>query len=100
MPRTTPTTADLMPEVLELLKRENELKKDVISTHMRIWIEKNGFDERDRSIGWALNRLAKEGYVAHPRKGIWQITDKGLACTLTIEEAQRVVSRSIDRERR
>jgi hypothetical protein len=42
-----------------------------------------GFDDRDRSIGWALNRLEKEGHVTHPRTGIWRITEKGLSATIT-----------------
>jgi restriction endonuclease Mrr len=99
MSRTTPTSADLMPEVLELLKREKEMKKQSIATYMRNWIKKHHFDDRDRSIGWALNRLEKEGYVAHPRIGIWKITAKGLAYTLTTEESLRIVELWTQRER-
>ena len=57
MSRTMPDTHDLMPEVLELLKRKKEMKKADIDTHMRTWISETGFDGRDRSIAWALNRL-------------------------------------------
>jgi hypothetical protein len=99
MSRTTPTTADLMPEVLELLKREKELKKRHITVHIRAWIKKNNFDDRDRSIGWALNRLEKERYVAHPRKGTWVVTEAGLAHTLMPEESRKIVERWIQRER-
>ncbi len=55
MSRTTPDSADLMPEVLELLKRKNKaMKTREILAYMRSWIKKNGFDDRDRSINWAL----------------------------------------------
>ncbi len=66
MSRTTPTSADLMPEVLQLLKRQREPNKDAIAKHMRDWITEHRFDDRDRSTGWALNRLEKEGYLEHP----------------------------------
>jgi repressor of nif and glnA expression len=88
-----------MPEVLELLKREKEMKKQSIAIYMRTWIEKHRFDARDRSIGWALNRLEKECYVSRPRIGTWQITAKGLASTLTTEESLEIVERWTQRER-
>lgn len=88
-----------MPETLELLKRRRELKKDAITTHMRDWITSNGFDDRDRSIGWALNRLAKEGYLEHRPAGIWRITEKGMTFTLTAHEAREIVERWTERER-
>ena len=84
MSRTTPDSHDLMPEVLELLKRENEMTKQEIVTYMRVWIKKNHFDQRDRSIGWALNRLGKDNYVANPRRGTWQITERGMEKSLTL----------------
>jgi restriction endonuclease Mrr len=98
MSRTTPTSADLMPEVLELLKRRRELKKEEVAKHMRNWMRERGFDDRDRSIGWALNRLEKEHYVARPRRGIWQITDRGLATTLTTAESINIVANWTQRE--
>ena len=99
MSRTTPDSDDLMPEVLELLKREKKMKKKDISIHMRAWIERSGFDHRDRSIGWALNRLCKENYVENPRRGIWQITDKGMASWLTPEKSHEIMKRWTERER-
>src|ERR1039458_8275072 len=90
MSRTTPDSCDLMPEVLNLLKREKVMKKQIIQERMRAWIKENGFDDRDRSIGWALNRLEKERYVAHPGHGTWQITDKGLASALTLKESREI----------
>src|SRR5258708_14108528 len=88
-----------MPEVLELLKRQRELKKDAINTHMRDWITSRGFDDRDRSIAWALNRLEKECYLEHPRTGIWRITRKGMTSTLMPHEAQAIMERWTERER-
>ncbi len=88
-----------MPEVLELLKHEKDMKKQVIAKRMRVWIKKNRFDDRDRSIAWALNRLEKENYVAHPRIGTWRITEKGLASTLTLEESRKIMDRWTQRER-
>jgi repressor of nif and glnA expression len=88
-----------MPEVLEILKRSKELKKEIVAKHMRAWITEHSLDDRDRSIAWALNRLEKEGYVAHPRTGIWRITEKGLAATLTLDEARLIVERWVERER-
>jgi repressor of nif and glnA expression len=75
------------------------MKKQTILIQMRAWIRENGFDDRDRSIAWALNRLEKEGYVAHPRTGTWQITEKGLANTLTLEESREIMERCTQRER-
>ena len=88
-----------MPEVLELLKRKKEMKKADINTYMRAWIRATGFDDRDRSITWALNRLEKEKYVAHPRTGIWQIANKGLTSTLSPEEAMKIMQRWTEQER-
>ena len=88
-----------MPEVLELLKREKEMEKREIVMYMRVWIKSRGFDVRDRSIAWALNRLEKENYVAHPQIGSWQITEKGLASTLTPEESRKIMDRWAQRER-
>lgn len=99
MSRTTPTSADLMPEVLKLLKHRKELKKDAIAAHIRNWITQHGFDDRDRSIGWALNRLEKEGYVAHPRTGIWRISEKGLSAMITPAQAREIMDRWTERER-
>jgi hypothetical protein len=99
MSRTTPDSADLMPEVLRFLKGKNEMKKQEIATYMRTWIKENGFDDRERSIGWALNRLEKECYVAHPRIGFWRITEKGSACTLTVEESRKIMEKWTQRER-
>ena len=91
MARSNPDTDTVMPAVLELLKRETEMKKAGINEHMRKWIEAHGFDERDRSIGWALNRLSKEGHLSHPRIGSWRVTPKGMATVLSPEEATRIM---------
>jgi hypothetical protein len=99
MSRKTPDSDDLMPEVLELLKRETEMKTQSITGYMRLWIMKNGLDDRDRSISWALNRLEKEGYVANPRRGIWRIAEKGLRHTLTSEESREIMERCTQQER-
>lgn len=88
-----------MPEVLEFLKERRESKKDAITTHMRAWIKENGFDDRDRSIGWALNRLEKEGHVEHPRRGIWRISEKGLTAMITPHNARSIMERWTERER-
>jgi hypothetical protein len=101
MSRTTPDSADLMPEVLELLKREKRpIRTQAILVHMRTWIKRNRFDDRDRSIHWALNRLEKENYVGHPQRGIWRISKKGLGTTLTLEEARQIMHRCSEWERR
>jgi restriction endonuclease Mrr len=101
MSRTTPDSCDLMPEVLKLLKRKRQMKKREITTFMRQWIEQNGFDHRDRSIGWALNRLAKEDYLANPKRGIWQVTEKGSArARLTPAEAREIMKRWTETERK
>lgn len=100
MSRTTPDTSDLMPEVLELLKRQGPIMtKAEIAKHMQNWITANGYAKRDRSIAWALNRLAGEGYIDHPQHGAWRITEKGLSSIMTAEEAHAIVERRIERER-
>ncbi|MGD1096751.1 MAG: hypothetical protein ABSB35_32755, partial [Bryobacteraceae bacterium] len=93
-----PNTADLMPAVLELLKREKEMKTQGITIHMRRWIKRNRFDDRDLSIAWALNRLKKEDYVVHPGWGTWGISERGLGHTLTPEESREIVERWTQRE--
>ena len=99
MPRKTPDTYHLMPEVLELLKRKKEMKKRDIVIYMRLWIKKKRFDDRDRSIAWALNRLDKVDYVGHPRRGIWAVTETGLGHTLTLEESRKIMERCTQQER-
>jgi Mn-dependent DtxR family transcriptional regulator len=99
MARTTPTSADLIPEVIELLKRKQKMKKAEILSYMQSWISLNRFTQRDRSTGWALNRLAKEGYVAHPQIGTWEITAKGTAASITTDEAREMVRKWNARER-
>ena len=76
-----------MPEVLAILKRKREMKKGDIVTYMR------------RSIGWALNRLAKEDYVANPRWGVCQITNKGSTSPLSPKEAMEIMQRCTEQER-
>ncbi len=75
MSRTTPDSDDVMPEVFAILKRSEELKKADVVAYSRAWISTNGFGSRNRSMGRAFNRLAKEDYVANPRWGVWQITN-------------------------
>jgi restriction endonuclease Mrr len=98
MSRSTPDSSDIMPAVLDLLKRETELKKSRINDHMRTWIETHGFDQRDRSITWALNRLGKEDYVSNSRRGYWRVTPKGLSTVLSSEEAYRIMKKWTDFE--
>ena len=98
MSRTTPGSPDLMPEMLELLRREKEMKKHDVAVHMRDWIKKNRFTHRDRSIGWAKQARERED-VSHPGRGTWRITEKGLASTLTLRDSKEIVERWTQRER-
>ena len=80
MARTTPDGHDLIPEVLEILKAESkEVKRSEVHARIQPFLDRMKFDQRDRSIDWALNRLQKEGLALNTRRGFWKATAQGMA---------------------
>jgi restriction endonuclease Mrr len=102
MARTTADTHDLMPEMLEILKSENrEFKRSEVHASIQPFIDRMKFDQRDRSIDWALNRLRKEGLVLNTRRGFWKATAKGMAGDkLSEAQAKEIMDRWTALERR
>jgi restriction endonuclease Mrr len=95
----TPDTYHLMPETLEFLKgKKVAVKKSIVTEHLRTYIAKQGWTQRDRAIGWALNRLEKANLAWHPTHGYWQVTSLGADTVLQESKAREIVEECIARE--
>jgi repressor of nif and glnA expression len=66
-----------MPEILEILKRDKQLKKEEIVRRLKPFIDQKGYSERAHATGYALKYLSNEGYLHRPKHAFWAITKAG-----------------------
>ncbi len=62
-----------------------------IPQHERDEVLKNGVSHVDNQIDWARFFLAKAGYLASSKRGVWALTEKGRNAQLTGEDIRQIV---------
>lgn len=94
---TTPRASELMPHVLELIKKHRQLRKGEIEEAIKKRVAQMGYSYRAPALGYALTYLKRSGYAANPRHGFWCVTLEGQAVHLD-EAAARDIERHIEAE--
>jgi hypothetical protein len=90
MSRQTPRAFELMPEILEMLKRDGKSTRAAIRTLAKRIIERHNYTERSQAIGWVLTMLKWKGFAANPKHGIWVVTTIGRSTTLDENAAHNI----------
>lgn len=85
-PQVKIKTRDVMPEILELLKREQHALLESICTQMRPVAVQKGLVFRKEAISFSLTILKSRGWVSNPTRGSWSITPAGAQVTLSSDQ--------------
>ena len=84
---------NVMPEILELLKRDRLVSKPRIEERMLEVAQQKGLAYRTQAVGFSLTALRRIGW-ARSEQGDWSITDSGMKASLT-EDQVRSIGRSL-----
>jgi restriction system protein len=73
------------PEVRDLIVQKLELTDDELNQSIS-----SGASRFDNQVAWAKFYLAKAGYIDSSKRGVWSLTDKGIAATITEKDALKI----------
>jgi hypothetical protein len=95
MPRKRETIhgSHVMPEILEMLKREKRMKKKAIIEKIAPVAAAKGLRYRDFAVSYALTVLRWKNWVSNDVRGVWSITTEGSECPNLTETRAREILR-------
>ena len=77
---------DVMPEILDLLKRERGTSTASIGSRMRAIAADKGLIFRKEAVSFSLTVLRARGWASNPKRGSWCVTRDGSGITLHKDE--------------
>lgn len=77
---------NVLPAILEWLKKERTLDKTVIEERSRQVATAEGLMYRTQAVGFSLTALKRFGWATNERRGIWTITPDGLTARITAHD--------------
>ncbi|MFC1836236.1 restriction endonuclease [Thermodesulfobacteriota bacterium] len=81
-------------EVIDAIATNLQLSDDVLNEQL-----KSGVSRISSDVRWARFYLVRDGYLSASQRGVWSLTEKGLASDITPEMAQEI-SRKVHKKHR
>jgi len=82
---------DVMPEILELLKRERFADTISIGLRIRGVAASKQLAFRQEAISFSLTVLKSRGWAYNPKRGTWCVTEDGSKITLSKDQVDALV---------